>query len=665
MAVDLKFLIEGADRGQPTNAQDFGVTVNENSEINMRIVSFDNDLKFAGGAYEYLYNEMIDTGGCALVNVEIQYQCAGVYKRLTNGYIILSECTFTLYRCEVTTKIYDNSFSSKINNNKAIPFPLNSVITKNLEPVSPPIYRKVDMYNPATGAYLYSSYGVSVYDAFKHLVACMSDNLVDFDSTLFAFDYSADGNFDLVTVGLSIFNASISPTTVSFEELYNALNKKLRLGMVIETQPNGRPLLRIELATYFIQLGADVNLYDQPNILFKTDTNQQYAAIDFGSNPYLEQHECNNGESSCSFFQDTFRGFKEETFGLLGKCNTSNVLKLNSQDVVFDTNVIEDVYRFGSENFNTNVFIIQSAWDVALNKGLARKFDPYSIGQTVYNGDYTNEKTALNWVGGYPNGIYSYQQGFVAGSTQVQARDNASPLQNWELSGSCPSVGCFTPFFSGPPTTYIEFANELIDPSGNFDGIIYTVPYTAEYTFSATVIADGRAELGYYSMIVRSNGTGIELDSYSDFIPVIPDPLTLTAITTVSWTTICNQGDQVTVNIFGGSEVTGPNAEILNSWTDPVTSETYYTQFDAIGTPFPQVLQPVDPNSIKRFLYNFDRPLRMEEIEDILDNTSKPIKFGRTDDPLRVIEGYIKNVNVKSIIKQDASIELKSNKILR
>jgi hypothetical protein len=166
-------------------------------------------------------------------------------------------------------------------------------------------------------------------------------------------------------------------------------------------------------------------------------------------------------------------------------------------------------------------------------------------------------------------------------------------------------------------------------------------------------------------MIVRSNGLGVELDNYSDFIPVIPSGFDLIAITTVSWTTICNQGDQVTVNIFGGSEVTGPNAEILNSYTDPSTSITYYTQFDAIGTPFPEVLQPVNPNDIIRLIYAFERPLRMEEIENILDNTSKPIKFGRWDDPLRVIEGYIKNINVKSIIKQDASIELKSNKILR
>jgi len=653
MAVDVKFLIDGADRGQPTNADDFGVTISENNEINMRIVSFDNDLKFVGGAYEYIYNNLVDTGGCSLINIEVQYQCSGIWKRLTNGYIIVSECSFLLDRCEVTTKVYDNSFSSKINNNKAIPFPLTGILSKNLQPVVNPIYRKVDMYSPSTGVYAYSSYGVSIYDALKQLVACMSDNLVDFDSTLFAFDYSADGNFDLVTNGLSIFNASITPTTVSFEELYNALNKKFRLGMVIETQPNQRPLLRIELATYFIQLGADVNLFDQPNIILKYDKEQQFAAIDFGSNPYLEQHECNNGESLCTFFQDSFRGFKEETFGLLGECNTSKVLNLRSQDVVFDTNVIEDVYKFANENYNSNVFIIQSTWDVALNKGFARKFDPYNIGQTVYNGDYTNDNVAYNWVGGYPNGIYSYQQGFVPGSTQVQAISNASPLQDWGISD------VFTSYYLATFRPYVQFANEIIDPSNNFDGIIYTVPYTAVYSFSTTIIVNGAYEA--YAELVRSNGLGEFIESKIEFPPVSADPITDISICTLSWQVVCNEGDQVTANVWARVDDGFPPITV----TIENTYDIYTTQFDAIGTPFPEVLQPVDPNSIKRLIYTFDRPLRMEEIEDILDNTSKPIKFGRWDDPLRVIEGYIKNVNVKSIIKQDASIELKSNKILQ
>jgi hypothetical protein len=91
-----------------------------------------------------------------------------------------------------------------------------------------------------------------------------------------------------------------------------------------------------------------------------------------------------------------------------------------------------------------------------------------------------------------------------------------------------------------------------------------------------------------------------------------------------------------------------------------------FSYFAGDGVPLlPEELEAVNIDDVRAYLYKFDRPLRMEEIENILDNTSKPIKFGRWDDPLRVIEGYIKTVNVKSIIKQDASIELKSNKILR
>lgn len=69
-------------------------------------------------------------------------------KRLTLGYIIVSECAFQLDKCSVQTKLYDNSFSSKINNNKSIPFPLNSIITKNSQTIIPPTVREVVMFNP-------------------------------------------------------------------------------------------------------------------------------------------------------------------------------------------------------------------------------------------------------------------------------------------------------------------------------------------------------------------------------------------------------------------------------------------------------------------------------------------------------------------------------------
>jgi hypothetical protein len=164
-----------------------------------------------------------------------------------------------------------------------------------------------------------------------------------------------------------------------------------------------------------------------------------------------------------------------------------------------------------------------------------------------------------------------------------------------------------------------------------------------------------------YAEFVRADGTGAFIQNYIEFPPVLADPITSIAICTLTWEVVCNEGDQVTANVFARVDDSFPpdTATIENTY------DIYYTQFDAIGTPFPDSLQPVDPNSIKRFVYSFDRPLRMQEIEAILDNTSRPIKFGQFDDPLRVIEGYINKVDIKSIIKQDASIQLKSNKILR
>lgn len=128
----------------------------------------------------------------------------------------------------------------------------------------------------------------------------------------------------------------------------------------------------------------------------------------------------------------------------------------------------------------------------------------------------------------------------------------------------------------------------------------------------------------------------------------------------------CNQTDLIRIDIQGNfTGNIGPLGQgLLNTVT--YNGQTRATNIYIIGEPFePTALVAVDPNAVRRLEYSFDRPLTMLEIEDILDNTSRPIKFGQFDDPLRVIEGYINKVDIKSIVKQDASIKLKSNKILR
>lgn len=668
MAVDIRFLIDGADYGQPTNANDFGFTIAEESTINARIVSFNNDLNFIGGAFEYIYNNLIDTGGCSLIKVDVQYLCAGIWKRLTNGYIVVSECVFDLDRCSVTTKLYDDSFSTKINNNKSIPFYSDSNITKNLQPIVPPEVYYVNLFNPSNNVYQTNSNTgfITIYDAFKHLVGCMSDNLVDFESDYFRnqINQYGYGTTLMVSNGQAIRSDSAIHTNLVFEKLYNALNKRLRLGMVLQRQPNGKPLLRIEEYAYFQELNPSVNLYNQPEIKFNYDSTELYASINFGSDPFLNDYECGDDSQSCSFPQTTFRGFRDETFGVLGECNTTNKLDLSSTDIIFDTNVIENIFKFSSQDYDNDVVLIDSDWFGFANPIYAAQGDPLGVGGHVYNSDYINEQVAENWIGGYPNSLYQYLQGFDPDLTKFRAEldiSNSNDSQNWDINST--AIESFLAFNSGTP---IKYPRELFDNGNNFADGRYVVPFDGVYTFSMKIqkgftFLPENIQAVYFSQIERYASDDTTLIQSQQGIPTPLVNINQLTSFSASAVFVCVAGDIIRTNCFGISTI-GSSITIPLVW-DFFGSRTH---FQGEGRPFGRSeLVPVDPNEIRRLLYKFDRPLTMTEIEAILDNTSRPISFGRWDDPLRTIEGYIKKVDVKSIIEQEASFELKSNKILR
>jgi hypothetical protein len=672
MAQSIRFILDGADRGQPLNPEDFGFTINEDAELNTRIISFNNELIFGGSTYDYLRTLLIDTGGCRLVTVNVEYQCQSSWKPLVNGWLIISECIFLLDKCQVKTRLYDESFSTKINNNKDIPFSLTCEVTKNLEPVTPPSVFDLVLFNPANGVYDTEDCGsIKIYDAFRHLITCMSDGLIDFDSDLFTmgfnfpFWYETPGLF--ITNGRAMYGRNQNETIVTFKQLYLALNRKLRLGFQFEKQANGRPLLRIEQADYFYQLTPSANLYDQPNIEMSFDTSQLFATVGFGSDPFLEQWECNGGSTACTFAQTPFRGFKKEVFGLLGECNTNTQLDLESSDIIFDTNVIEDIQRFNSDAYMDNPAIIQG---LAFGDGtpvgsfiLAEQFDPYSAGQTVYNGDFTNEQVAQNWLGGFPNSLYQYLAGFNPALTGTSAQSNYLTPPTFEIT--FPEYTSFVEYTGD----FLEFNNILADINNNFDGKTYVVPYAGIYTLSAQIclgdfaLADSRkafATIKHYTaddtFIQNINGAVVTKLNIDEMV------VSVTAII------VCNKGDLIRADVSAAFLTAGTpqNQNVINSSFDFGTGETKYTLFFATGVPFqPSELEPVDFSTIKRLLYRFVRPITMEQMVSILANTSNQITFGRYDDPLRVIPGYIKNVQCESVIKQSANFELKSNQILQ
>ena len=663
MAIEIKFLIDGIDRGQPLNPEDFGFSISEDDSIGARIVSFNNDLFFDGTAYQYLFEKVVDRSFCQLVRVQVQYRCQNSWERLVDGYIVVTETVFDLDKCRVKTKLYDESFSTKINNNKGIPFSLSCVVTKNLEPIVPPARRLIKMFNPASPIGVFErGRGVTVFDAFTHLVSCMSDNLVDFASDFF-FAEPDDADIVCITNGRSIRTNEDIEIVVTFEQLYKELKAKYNLGIGFFKQSNNRPAIRIEPIEYFYQLNASASLIDQPSIDFKFDSQKIYAAVQFGSNPVLEANESNSQNDppqSLSFTQTPFRGFRKERFGFTGECNTSNILNVETTEIIFDTNVIEDIIRFNNESHDLDNVILQVIYFGGVTPFFeAKRYDPYAIGQNVFNGGFTNDEVSARWLNGYPSSLFSFlEEPFDPTLTDFRAQMFLSPLQTFEANDTD-----FTTFseFNGD---FIEFNDEVTDNGNNFNLSRYVVPFTGEYTFSLQLIRAGVSgtpvgtvdnfaiirHLDSQENVINSYNGALVAQFYSSF-----------SLMTVTCSFIANQGDRVVADmsakVFNG---TGIEIDIAKDFGGEVTF------FQGSGIPLiAEELEAVNTEDFRTFLYEFERPLSMNEITSIINQTSSPIELGRTEDSLAVIDGYIKTMQVDSVIRQNAKFVLKSNEILR
>ena len=663
MAIEIKFLLDGLDRGQPLNADDFGFSINEDDSIESRIVSFNNDLFFDGTAYQYLFNKVVDRTFCQLVKVQVQYRCQNSWERLVDGYIVVTETSFDLDKCRVKTKLYDESFSTKINNNKGIPFSLSSVITKNLQPIVPPARRLIKMFNPASPIGVFDrGRGVTVFDAFTHLVGCMSDNLVDFQSDFF---YAEPDQSDIVIItnGRSIRTDSDIEVVVTFEQLYKELKAKYNLGIGFFKQANNRPAIRIEPIDYFFQLNPSASLIDQPSIDFKFDSQKIYAAVQFGSNPVLESNESNSQNDppqSLTFTQTPFRGFRKERFGFTGECNTSNILNVETTEIIFDTNVIEDIIRFDNNSHDLSNIILQ----VDYNGGVTpffntRRYDPYGIGQDVFNGGFTNDEVSARWLNGYPSSLFSFlEEPFDPVTTEFRAEMTGSPVEQFDANDTTVT------FFSQFTGDFIEFNDEVLDNGNNFNATRYVIPYTGVYTFSLLLIrlGVGGTPVGnvFQGAVIR------HLDSNENVINTYEGAIDVnlygaTSSCTVTCTFIANQGDRVVADM---AAIVSNGSTVPIRITPTFMGET--TFFEGSGLPLaPEELEAVNTEDLRTFLYEFERPLSMNEITSIINQTSSPIELGRTEDSLAVIDGYIKTMQVDSVTRQNAKFVLKSNEILR
>jgi hypothetical protein len=490
----------------------------------------------------------------------------------------------------------------------------------------------------------------------------MSDNLVDFVSDFF---YAEPNDADIVCItnGRSIRTDSDIEVVVTFEQLYKELKAKYNLGIGFFKQANNRPAIRIEPIQFFYQLNPSASLIDQPSIDFKFDSQKIYAAVQFGSNPVLESNESNSQNDppqSLTFTQTPFRGFRKERFGFTGECNTSNILNVETTEIIFDTNVIEDIIRFDNNSHDLSNIILQ----VDYNGGVTpffntRSYDPYGIGQDVFNGGFTNDEVSARWLNGYPSSLFSFlEEPFDPVTTEFRAEMTGTPVEQFDANDTTVT------FFSQFTGDFIEFNDEVLDNGNNFNATRYVIPYTGVYTFSLLLIrlGVGGTPVGnvFQGAVIR------HLDSNENVINTYEGAIDVnlygaTSSCTVTCTFIANQGDRVVADM---AAIVSNGSTVPIRITPTFMSET--TFFEGSGLPLaPEELEAVNTEDLRTFLYEFERPLSMNEITSIINQTSSPIELGRTEDSLAVIDGYIKTMQVDSVTRQNAKFVLKSNEILR
>jgi hypothetical protein len=288
----------------------------------------------------------------------------------------------------------------------------------------------------------------------------------------------------------------------------------------------------------------------------------------------------------------------------------------------------------------------------------------------VYNGNYRNISVSANWLNGYPNSLFSFlTQPFNPAQTVLDARIN-NDAQTWAVDVNTPSL------YSDFVGDYIQFNDQYNDPNNLFDGIKYTCPFTGIYTISTELIYGflepneaGNRNRQSRARIVRFDANDNEIEDY--YGTLFTDTGAGDVIIPASTSFLCNQGDLIRID----AEVNYTIPILYNSLTERLLDNivlsgvTRYSFVSIDGVPLnpdnpEEELNPVDINDVQNYLYKFNRPLTMAEINAITSETSKPILLGRRDDSLAVIATYIKTINIQSVMRKGAEFELRSNKLL-
>ena len=608
----IQFLLDDVIYDAPKGWEEIETTIKRDYQYNAVLANQDTEVDFSGDAYDYLYTKLKTEGFCTRVKFEILISSDGLtFRTLLRGNLFLSDIQFNERTCIATCKIEDNSYYAMINNNKALVTSLDSGSSKNGVSITPPVIYEVGFQNILSLAIAQTVNCYRVYDAFEYLIKFMSDGRLQFASdylqtTLFTDPLEASvlayGWKGLaITTGINIRIGDtvndFSQSQFSFDDLWNEINRRIPLVLIVENPYSEYPTIRIENRDYQYTNATIFTASDVYEIISKVDTKNIFAKVIVGSSVTDNQGLYPE--------QIHFFGFGSEEYVVQGECNIDTALNLGT-DWATSSNVICQQLN-GVQDYDSNLFLIETEYLTSTtgitfnlqNLGLITAPVPY-----YYNTNLTNNYILNRYRGGLPGDLVRFTG--VLGDGLFKATEPSAYAIN-------------IPFY-----TAMNFTNVIFNTGGYYNGTDrYTAPIAGVYTFNikSTVTSAGyTSALGRLDIHIRAfiydSGNVIQSNNIFGGVPTLfqatpngSSNSTVSLILNDGWyvkffySAVANQ-PAITAQVQAGSSL-----ECIDN---------------TIGG---GLFVPVDNTDFPIYLYEMIYPMCQDEFDTIMANTVGTVQF--------------------------------------
>ena len=614
----IQFLLDDVIYDAPKGWEEIETTIKRDYQYNSVLANQDTEVDFSGDAYDYLYTKLKTEGFCTKVKFEIRISADGLtYRTLLRGNLFVSDIQFNERTCIATCKIEDNSYYAMINNNKSLATALDSGLSKNGVAIStPPVY-VVDFQNILTLTIAQTVNCYRVYDAFEYLIKFMSDGRLQFAS-----DYLQTTSFTsedegsplgygwkglCITTGINIRNGSgtndFTQSQFSFDDLFNEINRRIPLVLIVENPYSEYPTIRIENRDYQYTNANIFTATDVYEVISKVDTRNIFAKISVGSSVVTDQ----------GLFPEQihFFGFGPEEYNVQGECNIDTTLELGT-DWATSSNVIAEALN-GNQDYDSNLFLIETEYFTATtgetwnynNLGLITPPVPY-----YFNTNLANNYILSRYRGGIPGNLAKYTG--PKGDGEFQATE-------------------LTAYAIGALTT-MNFTNVIFNNGSHYDGNNkFTAPLAGVYTFNIALtaisagytLANQSCTVGIYAFIYDAGGTLQSNNQFGNLITMDQANATQSYNQTVSL--ILNDGWYVIFKAQKTASIPG----ILATFQAGSSLECLD---NSIGG---GVFLQVDSADFPIYLYEITYPMCQDEFDTIMANTVGTVQFNMNGQPYR------------------------------